>query len=214
MLWVVIEEVYPKLRSAHVALFGDNSPTIGQVKRLAARGSLVAMQILRALTLRFKNAEESLLTPLHIAEEENYVTDIPSRSFGSNLSWFCKNDTDLLNLFNKNFLLPNQAFWAVFVPSNAVSMKVISVLRMQHFEIGKWLQLKKEGKHIGKLVFLCQTFGSGALATGCRIPAVSQVPRRLCSLRTIGPLWSSKTNYNWNSLWGALGRSHDSYFGL
>ena len=32
----------------------------------------------------------------------NSMTDIQSRSFGSNISWFCKNDTDLLNVFNKN----------------------------------------------------------------------------------------------------------------
>ena len=79
------------------------------------------------------------------------MTDIPSRSFGSNLAWFCKNDTDLLNLFNKNFPLPNQASWTVFSPSNAASMKVISVLRMQHFEMGEWIQLKKAGKHVGKI---------------------------------------------------------------
>ena len=41
MLWLMMEEVCPKLRAAHVALFSDNSPTIGWVKRLAERGSLV-----------------------------------------------------------------------------------------------------------------------------------------------------------------------------
>ena len=45
MLWLVMEEVYPKLRADYVALFSDNSPTIGLVKRLAARVSLVAMQL-------------------------------------------------------------------------------------------------------------------------------------------------------------------------
>ena len=30
-------------------------------------------------------------------------------------------------------------------------MKVISVLRMQHFEMGEWLQLKKSGKRVGKI---------------------------------------------------------------
>ena len=30
-------------------------------------------------------------------------------------------------------------------------MKVISVLRMQHFEMGEWIQLKKAGKHVGKI---------------------------------------------------------------
>ena len=67
------------------------------------------MQLVQALTLQLKKAGASPLTPLHIAGEENPMTNIPSRLFGSNLAWFCKNDTDLLNLFNKNFPLPNQA---------------------------------------------------------------------------------------------------------
>ena len=142
------------------------------------------------------------------------MTDIPSRSFGSNISWFCKNDTDLLNLFNENFPLPNQASWKVLNPSNAVSMKVISVLGMQNFEMGKWLQLKKLGKHVVKLVFFCQTFGSGALATGYYVPAENFLPYRLHSLRTLGTLWLRKTSWNWHSFWGALGRWHNSRFGL
>ena len=47
ILWLVMEEVCPKLRSAYVALFSDKSPIIGWVKRLAARGSLVAMQLVQ-----------------------------------------------------------------------------------------------------------------------------------------------------------------------
>ena len=108
------------------------------------------MHQVRALMLRLKKSGASPLTPLHISGEENNMTDIPSCSFGSNISWFCKNYTDLLNFFNKNFPLPNQASWTVFRPSKSVSMKVVSVLRMQHFEMGEWLQLKKSGKHVGK----------------------------------------------------------------
>ena len=133
MLWLVMEEVCPKLRAAYVALFSDNSPTVGLVKLFAARVSLVAMQLVRALTLRLKKDGASVLTAFYIAWEENDMTGIPSRSFGSNLSWFCKNDIELLKCFNKNPPLPNQASWTVFSPSNAMSMKVISVLRMQHF---------------------------------------------------------------------------------
>ena len=98
-----------------------------------------------------ENDGASPLTPLQIAGKENFMTDIPSRSFGSNLSWFCKNDTDLLNLFNRIFPLPNQVSWTVFNPSNAASMKIISVMRVQHFEMGEWFQLKKAGKHVGKI---------------------------------------------------------------
>ena len=47
MLWLVMEEVFPKLLAAYVELFGDNSPTIVWVKGLAAKGLLVAMQLVR-----------------------------------------------------------------------------------------------------------------------------------------------------------------------
>ena len=109
------------------------------------------MQIVQELTLRLKKAGASPLTLLHISGEENYMTDIPSRSFGSNIAWFCKNDTDLINLFNKKSPFPNQASWTAFSPSNTAIMKVISVLQMQHFEMGEWLQLKKSGKNVGKI---------------------------------------------------------------
>ena len=65
------------------------------------RGSLVEMQLVRALALLLKKSGASPLTPLHIAGEENAMTDIQSRLFGINPSWFCKNDTDLLNVLTK-----------------------------------------------------------------------------------------------------------------
>ena len=37
LFWLVMEEVCTTLRAAYVALFSENSPTIGWVKRLAAR---------------------------------------------------------------------------------------------------------------------------------------------------------------------------------
>ena len=54
ILWLVMEEVCLKLRSAYVALFSDNSPNIVWVKRLAEKVSLVEMQLVRALTPRLK----------------------------------------------------------------------------------------------------------------------------------------------------------------
>ena len=90
MLWLLMEEVCLKLQAAYVAFFSDNSPTIGWVKRLAARGSLVSMQLVLSLTLQLKKSGASPLMPLHISREENAMTDIPSRLFGSNLSWFLK----------------------------------------------------------------------------------------------------------------------------
>ena len=129
------------------------------------------MQLVRALTLRLKKAGTSPLTPLRIDAEENTMTDIPSLSFGSNLSWFCKNYTDLLNSSNRNFPLPNQASWTVFIPSNAASTKVISVLQMQYFEMGEWIQLKKAGKHVGKICVLLSDLWEWSL--GYRMPRTS-----------------------------------------
>ena len=115
------------------------------------RGSLVAMQLVQALTLRLKKAGASPLTYLYIAGEEDAVTDIPPHLSGRNISWFCKNDSDLLKFSNKHFPFPNQASWTVFSPSITVSMKVILVLLMQHFKMGEWLQIKKARKHVGKM---------------------------------------------------------------
>ena len=149
LLFLVMEEVYDLGPGDHVALFSDNSPTVHWVRRMAAKGSRVAGQLLRALALRMKQRHVFPLTPLHIAGEKNAMTDIPSRSFGSEKKWHCRDDFDLLNLFNSSFPLPNQTSWTVFRLSSAISMRVISVLRMQAFAMDEWRRLPKPGKHIG-----------------------------------------------------------------
>ena len=72
---------------------------------------------------------------------------------------------------------------------------------MQHLEMGEGLQLKKAGKHVGKLVFLYHICVSGALAKECHVPAASLVPHRLRSFCMLGPLWLRKRSFNWHSLW-------------
>ena len=63
MLWLVIEEFCPQLRSEYVALFSYKSPTFGWFKRIAVRGLLVAMHLVGALALRLKKSGESPLIP-------------------------------------------------------------------------------------------------------------------------------------------------------
>jgi hypothetical protein len=92
-LWLVMESVCGDLREKRVALFSDNSRTVGWVRRLATRGSLVSAHLLRALALRLKLKGTCPITPLHIAGEENLMTDIPSRSFRSKPKWLCANLT-------------------------------------------------------------------------------------------------------------------------
>lgn len=146
LLWLVMEAVCVALVEAHVALFSDNSPTIGWVRRLALKRSRVAAQLLRALALRLKHKKASPLTPLHVSGSQNAMTDVPSRSFGSNASWYCKTDADLLALYNKMFPLRS---WTVFRLTSAISMRVICVLRMQPSTLEEWRRLPPIGKNIG-----------------------------------------------------------------
>jgi len=150
LLFLVMEEVCTFEAGAHIALFSDNSPTVSWVRRLAAKGSLVAGELLRALSLRLKLRRVSPLTPLHIKGDNNSMTDIPSRSFGSVPKWHCETDAAFLTLFNSHFPLPQQNSWTVFRLSTKLSMRVISVLRMQAFTLDEWRRLPGPGRHVGK----------------------------------------------------------------
>ena len=150
MLWLVMEEVC-EVENAHVALFSDNSPTVHWVQRLAAKHSTIAMQLVRALALRLQLAKASPLTPMHIAGVNNSLTDIPSRSFGSDAAWHCKNDAQLLTLFNSTFPLPNQGSWTVFHLSSEIAMRVTSILRMKVFTADEWKRLPRKGKLTGSV---------------------------------------------------------------
>ena len=151
LLWLVMEDVCPTLSNAHVALFSDNSPTVHWVQRLAARHSQVAMQLIRALALRLQVATASPLIPLHIAGVNNAMTDIPSRSFGSNKQWHCVNEDSFLTLFNSFFPLPNQASWTVYRPSSAISTRLTSILQMQVTTADVWRRLPRIGRNIGRV---------------------------------------------------------------
>ena len=151
MLWLVMEDTCPNLTNAHVALFSDNSPTVHWVQRLAAKHSHIAIQLIRALALRLQLKRASPLTPLHIAGVDNAMTDIPSRSFGSEPRWFCKTNDDLLTLFNKTFPLPHQASWTVYQPSSEIATRLISILQMKDFTADEWRRLPTIGKNIGRV---------------------------------------------------------------
>ena len=151
LLWLVMEQVCGNLREKNVALFSDNSPTVGWVRRLATRGSLLSAHLIRALALWLKLNGTCLITPLHNAGEENSMTDIPSRSFGSEEKWHCKSHTELLTLFNMSFPLPKQHSWTVFQFFYAVGMRATSVLQTKDFTLDKWRRLPKVGNHVGTI---------------------------------------------------------------
>ncbi len=150
ILWLVMEDIC-EITNAHVALFSDNSPTVHWVQRLAAKHSPVAMQLICALGLCLQLAHALPLTPLHIAGIDNALTDIPSRSFGSEAKWHCADDNDLLTLFNATFPLPNQASWTVFRLSSAIVTRVTSSLQMKVFTGDDWRKLPPKGRLVGNV---------------------------------------------------------------
>jgi hypothetical protein len=112
---------------------------------------LVAEHLVQALTLKLKTMQACPLTPLHIEGKRNAIADVPSWSFGSNPAWMCASNTDLLNLFNSRFPLPQQKSWTVYHPNCAVVMRVISALRMKPFVLDDWRQLPTRGRCVGEI---------------------------------------------------------------
>jgi len=148
-VWLMMEHVCGPLAEKRIALFSDNSPTVSWVQRMACRSSLVAEQLIRALALQFNLQKVCPITMLHIAGDQNSMTDIPSRSFGIEHKWHFKSEHDLLTFFNCNFTLPLQNSWTVCQPTSAMAMHVISVLRMTPFTLDDWRRLPAAGTNIG-----------------------------------------------------------------
>jgi hypothetical protein len=149
ILWLMMEHVCGLLTKKQVALFSDNSPVVSWVQRMAYRSSLVAEQLICVLALWFNLQWTCPITTLHIVGNQNQMTDIPSRSFGSKQQWHFKTDEDLLTFFNSKFPLPTQNYWSVCQPTSAIATRVISVLRMMPFTLKDWRQLPAAGKSIG-----------------------------------------------------------------
>ena len=149
LLWLVIEATCENLIEKNIALFSNKSPTVSWVSRLTSRQSTVASRLLGALTLRLKHNKCCPLTPMHIKGDKNAITDILSRSFGSNTAWTFRTNHNLQIFFNTHFSLPKQNSWTVFQINTKISMRVISILRMRPFKLANWRRLAKIGQTIG-----------------------------------------------------------------
>ena len=93
LLWLTmeVEGVCRPLQEKHIAMLGDNSPSIGWVERLASKQSLVAEHLIQALALRLKIQWACPLTTIHIEGKQNTISNVPSRLFGRNPVWQCAN---------------------------------------------------------------------------------------------------------------------------
>ena len=180
LLWLVIKGLCGILVEKQVALFSNNMPTVAWVSCLVSQKSLVAEYFVQAHALQLNTNKTFPLTTLHIEGKQNAITDIPSRSFGSNPAWHCISDSNFLTFFNSIFPISAQKSWTVFYPSYKVIIHMISMLRMQHSELNKWCRLPR-GITLGTLALLRQTFGSGPISSGYPVPAEGAVSHRICA---------------------------------
>ena len=107
--------------------------------------------LVQALALRLKIQRACPLTTIHIAGRRNAISNVPSRSFGSNPTWQCANADKLLILFNPMFPLPNQTSWTVLHLNCDMVMGVTSALQTKLFALDDWRRLPKVGRQVGKI---------------------------------------------------------------
>jgi hypothetical protein len=153
MAWLVVEGVGGDLTEKTVALFGDNTPSISWISKLASKRSKVGEQLVQAMALRLKAKKACPVITSHIEGKKNEIADVPSRSFGSNKEWHCETNSQLLSLslFNSFFPLPNQTSWTVFQMNHDVVTRITSILQMTHFELEEWRRLPTIGNHVGTI---------------------------------------------------------------
>jgi hypothetical protein len=87
LLWIMMEHVCTDRVEKWVALFSNNSPSVGWVQCMAVRSSLVTEQLIWVLALHFNLQRVCPITTLHICGDQNSMTNIPSRSFRSKPKW-------------------------------------------------------------------------------------------------------------------------------
>jgi hypothetical protein len=78
LFWLTMEGVCGPLQEKLLAMFRDNSPSIGWVKRLASKRSLVAEHLVQALALQLKSQRACPLTIIHIAGKSTAISEVPS----------------------------------------------------------------------------------------------------------------------------------------
>jgi hypothetical protein len=66
LLWIVMNHVCTDLKEKRVALFSNNSPSVGCVQRMVVRSSLVTEQLVWDLALHFNLQRVCPITTLHI----------------------------------------------------------------------------------------------------------------------------------------------------
>ncbi len=103
LVLLVMEEIVCNLRKQNITLFSNNTPTVSWVKHLSSHHSIVAANLITALALWLKTHQCCPLTPQHIRGKDKTITDIPSRSFGTELQWHFKTNIELPTFLYSHF---------------------------------------------------------------------------------------------------------------
>jgi hypothetical protein len=148
LAWLVLEAICDLQPGAHVAIYSDNEATVVRIGKMKSKAA-VGAGLMRILSLRLKYKKVSPLTPLHIEGKRNMITDVPSRSFGSNPAWHWKTNDEFLTNFNSMFPLPQQNSWSLFDLSLEIFMRVVCVLRMKASTLEEWRRLPRIGTYVG-----------------------------------------------------------------
>jgi hypothetical protein len=189
LLWLMIEHVCSSLTKNRVALFSNNSPTVSWVQQMVCQSSLIAEQLICVLALRINAQRSCPLTMLHIAGDQNTMTDIPSRSFGSESKWHFKTKDNLLTFFNASFPLSHMNSCSVCQPTSKIAMRVISILRIVPFTLEDWRRLPAVAKILGPLASLYGAFGSGTISSEHKLLNANADPIRIHGTRPHRILW-------------------------
>ena len=129
LLWIVREDISP---ITHETTLGrrDSTTACSWETRMSPKSN-VAARLARALALWQRICQAGPLVMLNVPGEDNYITDITSRSFTDNDRWFFPSNTYFIKLFAKQFPLPQGVYWQMYQPSRKIVTRVTSKFWMK-----------------------------------------------------------------------------------
>jgi hypothetical protein len=132
------------LPDTSISIWCDNLPVVAWMYKFRSSTSLVAAQILRALTVRLHTNRAALLSADHISRIYNNMANVASRRHSVNNAAF-------LTEYSALFPPPQDKSWTLFLLSNKVTSKVCLELLSQQSTLKSWRRLPTKEYVFGKL---------------------------------------------------------------
>jgi hypothetical protein len=145
--WLVLEcQKDIPLAFHHVGMFCDNMSAVIWTQKMRTSASPVAGRLLRLLGMRIHARQSSGLTPIHIAGDDNQMSDIISRAFRHGKFFHAQNN--LTSYFNSHFPLQEHSWTEFHLPTELTAL-VISCLRGVQLPLERLLRLPVLGLNTG-----------------------------------------------------------------